>query len=68
MKWLFWSLRMTEKEWDLSTITAEDYTIEMDLEKWEYKMWWGVYWGVGNDNKKDKNNNVSPMYSLKWYL
>jgi len=68
MKWLFWYLRMNQIEWDMSTITAEDYTVEMKIDFWEYKVWQGVFWGIGTDQGCDKSDNVAPCYSLKRYL
>jgi hypothetical protein len=69
MKWLFWSLRMHQIEWDMSTITAEDYTIEMPIALHEYKTWKGVEWGtLCGKEKSYKEMNKAPAYVLKRYL
>jgi len=52
-------------EWDMATITAGDYTVELKIDPDDYRHWYN------NEYRKsggDFENEVSPAMSLKAHL
>lgn len=49
-------------EWDMATITAGDYTVEMEIKKETYISWYDEHYKVpGGDYEK----GISSGYSMK---
>lgn len=52
-------------EWDMATITAGDYTVELQIDEDGYRSWYN------NDYRKpggDFENDVAPALSLKKHI
>ena len=65
IRWLYQGGKMKQIDWDMSTVTAGDYTVEMMICREGYDDWKeNVYRAPGGDFE----NNVSPALSLKSYI
>lgn len=65
LRHLYQGDKMRQLEWDLATITAGDYTVELEIDSDDYRHWYN------HEYKKprgDFENDVSPALSLKNHL
>jgi hypothetical protein len=57
--------KINQVEWDVATITANDYTVEMKIRRSKYKEWYEKeYKKPGGDYEKD----IPPAMSFKMLL
>lgn len=65
LRHLYQGDKIRQLEWDMATITAGDYTVELKIDKSHYLRWKeSVYKRPGGDFE----NKVSPAMSLKNHL
>lgn len=65
LRYLFEGGKIQQLEWDMSTITAGDYTVEFPIKPTSYRNWYDhEYRKPGGDFEQD----VSPALSLKRFL
>lgn len=65
VRWMHLQGKVNQIEWDMATITASDYTVEMTIHKNDYDEWYSRdYKKPGGDFDKD----VPPSMSLKKHL
>ena len=65
LRHLFQGGKIKQLEWDMATITAGDYTVELKIDADNYRQWYN------NEYRKpggDYERNIAPAYSLKTYL
>lgn len=61
-RWLYFKGKLNQVEWDMATITAADYTVEMRIKPKPYKAWFEQeYMKPGGDHSKE----IPPLMSLK---
>jgi len=64
LRWLHYKGVINQAEWDCSTITVSDYSVELPIRKKSYKKWYQETYL----NSEDAANNVAPVMSLKKYM
>ena len=65
LRHLYQGGKIKQLEWDMATITAGDYTVELKINPDHYRTWYN------NDYRKangDFENGVAPAMSLKKHL
>lgn len=54
IRWLYLKGKLNQIEWDMSTITAGDYTVEVKIKKKSFKTWYKEqYMAPGGDYSKE---------------
>lgn len=62
VRWLHLKGKLNQIEWDMNTITAGDYTVEVKIKKSSFKKWFKEdYLKPGGDHSKE----IPPSLSLK---
>ena len=65
LRYLFQGGKITQLDWDMSTVTAGDYTVEFMITKENYSTWKEmVYEAPGGPKEKE----ISPALALKEHL
>ena len=64
LRWLYFRGTINQAEWDVTTITVSDYSVELPIKKKAYKKWFNEIY----KNSQDKADGVAPIMSLKKYL
>ena len=59
VRWIYLQGKIHQIEWDMATITAGDYTVEMPIKKENYLDWL---------NKNNRDSDVPPSLKFKHYL
>jgi len=65
LRHLYQGGKLQQLEWDMSTVTAGDYSVELKIDSDGYRNWYN------NEYRKptgDFENNVAPAFSLKQFL
>lgn len=63
LRWLYFKGKINQFEWNVNTITAADYSVEMPILKGSFQKWKEIY-----NNGEDFKNGISMGMSLKKYL
>lgn len=63
-RWLHYKGKINQAEWNVSTITAGDYSIELPIKKKAYKRWLKEVY----EQSSDRQNGVATGLSFKKYL
>lgn len=61
IKSLYQGGKIKRLEWDMATITAGDYTVELKIPQAKYEQWYATTF----NGSEDKSNGVAPAMSLK---
>ena len=65
LRHLFQGGKVQQLEWDMATITAGDYTVELKINSDDYRHWYNhEYKKPGGDFEKD----ISPAMALKSHI
>lgn len=65
LRHLYQGGKVQQLEWDMSTITAGDYTVELVIDETEYRQWYNHEY---RKDRGDYENKISPALSLKSFL
>jgi len=61
-RWLYFKGKLNQVEWDMATITAADYTVEMKVKGKAFRAWYeNEYLKPGGDHEQE----IPPMMSIK---
>lgn len=65
IRWLFQGQKIKQLEWDMATVTAGDYSVELDISKDMYQHWYHTEFSKAGG---DLSLRVAPALSLKKYI
>ena len=65
IRYLYQGGKMDQIDWDMSTVTAGDYTVEFEIQKKDYLEWKAAVYDAQNGYKE---RDYSPALALKEYM
>ena len=65
IRWLYQGQKIKQLEWDMATVTAGDYSVELDISRDMYQHWYHTEFSKAGG---DLSNRVAPALSLKQYI